>query len=578
MTNARAAVLGSLVNVVLLAGPPIAILHGNPDGRNEAGSATLVDPTTLKRLASITVGVRPSAGAFDESSGRLVVANAGDWSALPAGLTGEHASVSIVDVATFRRLGDVSIPGHLGGVVVPAGDGAYVATASGARGGQSVAHLIDRATLQLKSTLPLGTPMYVGRFPEFHRAFAAPSGRTVFVLRSPTIEPGSELPFRGASNVAAELALIDPSAGTLRETRRLAPRLVSARFSDDRRYVYLFCLGDSRGPGSKTSRPSGRIYVLDAESGAELLAVDAGYGSPRLVPDASGDVYLLVPKPATGSPHVALIRGAGVVARLDAPGIMDVASIPGTPERLVLCERELLLADAGLARVSRRLQLPFDAGEIVVAGDGSRAWILERSGSKFGAVPLPGLGGFRAFTSGRPEIKLGKAAATVATGALLVAGAVIGYVGPVYVPRRSDLAVVPSADGRLVHVYNRRTEDDTVVDVSSMTILDRDGVGDGKSTVLLPLLAGPGMLAIWDDGQAVLRLDDKNAVEVRRLPDLGGDAVAPAIPVGSEVWVVRKGGFQAISLQDGAVRGSIAVPRTTGAVVPELPSRGSIER
>lgn len=556
---------------------PIAILHGSTDTRNEAGTATFVDPSTMKRLGAVTVGIHPVAGAFDAAQERLLVANSGDRAALSKWPAGTRASVSIVDVATSRRLADIPIPFRMGAVVVPAGDGAYVATSPGAKGGNSIALFIDRTTFEVRATVPIGAPLYVGGHPESHIAFASPSGGTVFVLRAPTMDLGTKAPFAGASNAAVELALLDARAGSLREMRRLAPRLSSVLFSDDRKHVYVLCLGDSRGPGSKKSRPSGRLFVLDAESGAELLGVDAGYGSPRLVLEPTGrDALLVVPEPASGSPHVALIRGTSVAGRLEAPDIVDVASLPGRPERLVLCEQEILVARAEFAGVARRLRLPFDAGAVMVAADGARAWVLERSGARFGAVSLPGLDGFRAFTSGRPEIKLGKYVASVATSVLLLGGAVVGGGDPgaVYVPRRSNLSLVPSSDARFVHVYNRKTEDVTVVDVASMTILDRDGVGDGASTVLIALSGGPGVLAIWEGGQAVVGVGAGNNIRVRKLQDLGGDAVSPPIPIGSEVWIVRKGGVEAISVRDGAIRGSLATPRTSGVVLSELALRG----
>ncbi|HEX6851354.1 MAG TPA: hypothetical protein VF139_08080 [Candidatus Polarisedimenticolaceae bacterium] len=562
-----------LVVVVALGAPPVAVLHEDPQGKNRQGFVTFLDPDTAAALGTVPVGRTPDRAEFDSETGRLFVLNQGKWPALAGLPTGDAASLAVVDVAGRGSLANLPLPAYPNALVVAPGEGRLFVASAGKKNTQAVVTVIDRRTLQQTGRIPLGPPMYVIGLPERQSALLSPSGRTVFVLRSaPTLNDVA----KKSRNVPSRLVTLDAVSGALRNQRELSPRAAQMRLSKDRTALYVLCLGHDDDDKARKAGAYGTLYVLDPETGTTLREIDAGFDPPSLEQhEATGRVFLLVRAPKEGSPHVVVLEGANVVAKLETPPPARVLPVPGSSDFLVLGGGELLKVDGGFGSIHGRAALGFDGADVVSSPDGSTAWVSARRGSTFTAVALASMEHRVSLASGRTGVKAGQSLAIAATARLEFGALRFAPVGvlyevehmgdAIYVPRASEPSLAISPDGAHLFVHNRRTEDVTVVDTAKLEILDIDGVGDGVTTTLVPMADGAATLAVWARGTAVVRVDAERNVAVERVGSSLGKLTGRPAFRGDALWIPREDGVEVVSTATGALKA--LVPMTTPRAV-----------
>jgi len=478
-------------------------------------------------------------------------------------------------------------------------------TCSGLDGEPSIVAVFDRRSLEQVASVSLG-PSRKGTYAyEQQIAFLSPSGATVFVLRSRAPQPADGV--KTPRVVPTTLVLLDAITGNVRERRELATPVSQVLPSQDGKTLYVLCSGVGDRRSAAKTGGFGLLYVLDAETGAEITKLDAGFGSViGIVEENTGRVALLVRAPATGSPFVALLDGATVAAKLELTAPLLLAGIPGSQEHLILTEHELLRVDAPLKTIVARSVLPFPPGSLGLSPDGSLAWVIARKGDRFSSLALPAMKGWRTRTSGRDAVKGGKQLAAAAVFVLslgaAIGGAYAGGMGNVpgffpYTPRAPNPSFAFSPDGAYLFVYNRQTEDVTIVETSTMSILDMIGVGDGATTMLFPIANSQGVVAVWNKGSGVVEIGAAKKAVVRKLLGVGGSLswntdsriastgaqstvtvrnVSAALLLqwsslalrDGRLWIPREKGFDVVSLETGTIDAAVPLANPVGVLFP----------
>jgi YVTN family beta-propeller protein len=280
--------------------------------------------------------------------------------------------------------------------------------------------------------------------------------------------------------------------------------------SPDGKYVYLMEKGQ---PSNKPEKNvNGRIQVIAMKEMKVAAILDAG-SDPKgvLADDAAGQTLILSSgQPVKGEKDVdgelRVLRGASI------SGLVKVGAAPRfirfSPDRkrlYVLGWDDLTAIDYASLHELGRIHLSGSASELAVSPDGNRGFVLFPGSSKMSILDLQALKEGASVTTGRGGIKFAKnlgaiaataASATAAYGqAYNMAATNGGYGFATYqiftvAPANTSISVRP--DGAFVYVLNSETNDVTIVDANTSSVVDKIAAGGQR---LLPLTNG-GVLAV----------------------------------------------------------------------------------
>ncbi len=565
--------------------PPVLVLQHGPGGSRIPGHVLLLDPGTLAIRATLDTGIGPASALLDPDGRRLWVLSAGKIG-FSTTFTLKGGVLQVFDLSTGAELCAYPLDPGPHGPFLTGSSSSVIVTCDGEKHGNATALVVDRTTLEATKR-SLGAGLWVAAMNERQHVVVSPSGRTIFVLRAPA---ATETPasgprfFKGAASAPSRLVALDAATGAVILEREMPPRCAQIMPSEDGTMFYVLCGGHVQPKTAAKEGLLGSAHVLESETGEELAATMLGFDPPPLVPLPDGRVLAFPHGGKQLPPRVIVLEAGRVTASLDLPGdALRVDPIPGTTDLAVLCVRHLVRADAALSRIVWQRELPFDAGDLAVQRDGRTAWAAEARGSAFGAVRLGDDGPIEVLHSGRGGVKFGKGVASavtiiaviapfIALAALAPAAMVAPPPNlPVYVPRAARPSLALSADGAYLFVFNRQTEDVTVVDTAAGAILDRRGVGSANDGLAISLPSGQRALLVGKGTNALIEVGSGGAVAVQRFEAQGELTKVLAAPRRGEWWIVRSRGIEIFDAATGAARASVAIEDPTEVLFLEAP-------
>ncbi len=570
---------------------PIVVLGDDPPGPNRSGTATFVDSVGLTARGSMPVGPTPSEGAYEPGANHLWVLNNGSMQMMNYAMT--DGSLSVVDASSRTLLREIPLEDGPSILFVGSGDRPAVVLCVGTKAKGPSATFLDRTSLEPIRRTPLGPGLWVGELPESHIAAFSPSGRSLFVVRAPRshnpmvpLKPPvagaprgeSSIVFVKAQTAPSQLTLLDAATGEVRTQLTLGARCNQMASSEDGKLLYVLCGGHFERKKAGKDGQQGKVYTLDAETGAVVSAVDAGFDPPSFERLSDGGLLVLARRLGQHPPRVLVLKPAGVTELALPSDPVQVVSAPRSLARLVLCERHVVQVDATFARIERTVDLPFDAAQLLVPPGGSSAWIASADSSQVAAVALEPGGPLKVLTSGRAGVKAGKAIGSalsflgsfvVELGSAVVGGhpspsPIVGYVPPAAKP-----LMALSADGSLLFVVNHKSEDVTTIDVASHRILAKTAIGNTSSASVFPLPSGRRALVITGGHTSVVSVDDAGTVSARSWNSISGGPVDARLrPGAQELWILRKGGVEIFDLAAAEMRAELKVYEPLTVVFP----------
>jgi hypothetical protein len=441
-----------------------------------------------------------------------------------------------------------------------------VVLCGGVKGESASATFFDRSTLA-PTKISLGPGMWIGAIPERHLATFSPSGLAVLLVRSYGVG------FSRAQTSPSLFVLLDGRGGKKLAERELSPRCEQMILSADRTRLHILCRGHEDGSKAVSRGLLGKVHTLDSETGEVRSVSEAGFAPPALERLPDGRVLVLAPGfKKKVAPRLIVLDGEKTGATLGLPSDpVQLVPIPGSDEWLVLCREHLIRTDAALSSIVRTVELPFEGSQVVVSPAGPTAWIASAGDAHFGSLVLPGEPALKVLSSGRGSVKAGKMIASVLTiipislAALLSGGTPYGYVPPAAEP-----LMALSADGSVVFVLNRRTQDLTTVDTASRRTLDVDAVGDTSRTLLLALPEGRRSLLVSRKHYAIVQAgEDGTAATHKWDASSGGFFHLLERPGSAELWILRKGGIEVFDKGAGTTRLTLPFGKPRSVWFPE---------
>ena len=321
-------------------------------------------------------------------------------------------------------------------------------------------------------------------------------------------------------------------------------------------YLYLIERGQ---PSPKPDKNvAGRIHVISLKGMKEETILDAGT-DPRgvLADEAAGQTLLL----SSGAPikgekkvdgELRVIRGAALAKVLKVGYAPEFIRLSPDRKRLyVICWSEFAAIDYQSLSETGRLAHVGSISELAFAPDGKLGFALHPASSKLSIFDLGAMRPVADVTTGRAGIKFAKNLGAAALTAASVAGAygqaynmasTTGGYGYGYyhvftvAPANTQIAVKP--DGAFVYVLNSQTNDVTVVNTATSTVVDKIAAGGRR----LQLFTGAGVLGVVG----------RNSLH---RVDTGTQKGLPEIPFEKNLWDVRLApdGKTALALVDGSV-------------------------
>ena len=322
-------------------------------------------------------------------------------------------------------------------------------------------------------------------------------------------------------------------------------------------YLYLIERGQPWGKPEK--RINGRIHVISVKEMKEETILDAGLDPKGVLADAAAGQTLLLSNgtPVKGQKQVdgelRVIRGAEIASVVKVgPSPQFIRLSPDRKRLYAIGWSELTAIDYTSLRELGRIPHTGPISELAFSPAGKLGFALHPASSKLSILDLEAQKEAAAVTTGRAGIKFAKAVGAVALTAASATAAYgqaysmaqstggVGY-APYQIftvaPANTQIAVKP--DGAFVYVLNSQTNDVTIVNTGTSTVVDKIAAGGSR----LQLLKGDGVLAVVGRN-SLHRIDtgtqkalpeipfEKNVLAFRVSPDRG---TALALVAGSVV-------------------------------------------
>jgi YVTN family beta-propeller protein len=372
--------------------------------------------------------------------------------------------------------------------------------------------------------------------------------------------------------------------------------------SPDGQFAYLLEVGK---PDKKPEKNiNGRVQVVSLATREHVTNLDAGRDPRGLVLDKEGNQVFVL---AEGEPGMdknevpgvlRVIRGAEEVAKVpvgEEPLFLRVS--PNRERLVVVSEKTLTHVDLpSLSRLGKSVLKPAgislmtDGGgkstvkELAITRDGKRGYALYAASSKLGVLDLESNQLVASITTGRGGVKFGKFLGAVALTAASYAGASSAAAGSgggvffyqVHTVAPANTSLATTLDEKFVYVLNTNSNDVTVIDSGTKTVVTKIGVGGNANR--LEMLPGGAFVAVNTGADTLHLIDTKTNAKVSELPDGGnfllapGDRFAAAIGKGV-VYCMDGGSLKVLGKAAGFKRPSQLlfepepVPVTAGSIV-----------
>jgi YVTN family beta-propeller protein len=332
----------------------------------------------------------------------------------------------------------------------------------------------------------------------------------------------------------------------------------------DGQHVYLLEQGK---PDKKPEKNvNGRVQVLSVAARQHVTNLEAGRAPRGLVLDKEGNQVFVLAEEAPsaekkGEPPGVLrvIRGAEEAARVavaEEPLFLRVS--PNRERLYVVSEKALTSVDLpSLSRLGSSVLKPAGISlatsqtgkstvkELSISRDGKRGYVLYAQSSKLGILDLEAGKLVAEIGTGRGGVKFGKLLGAVALTAASYAAGSAGasasgspvFFYNVYGVAPANTALVTTLDEKHVYVLNTNSNDVTIVDAETRTVVTKIGVGGSANR--LELLPGGAFMTVTTGVDTLHLIDTKTHTKTSELPDGGNFVLAPgeryAAAIGKEV-------------------------------------------
>jgi DNA-binding beta-propeller fold protein YncE len=317
----------------------------------------------------------------------------------------------------------------------------------------------------------------------------------------------------------------------------------------------LLYLVDPGKPSNKKEKNVDGTLVVVALADRKLVAsVPAGSGPRAIVWDAPREQALLTsdgPPVEKGLPRpgvLRLLKAGEVVATLEVAEAPHLVRISGS-QAYVTGRQAISVVDLEARRVAGQIAVEHAGGidELVFSPDAKRAFALYDGSSRLSVLDLEKAQLVGSVTTGRGGIKFAKALGSVAlsvaattasyysgmAGAQARGGGYYTYNVYSFGVAAAETSVAVRPDGRFAYALNTQTNDVTVVDTTTATVLSKEAAR-GRS--LAPLTGGTRFAVLGKDELRIfdtetqkpgepLAFEDADAVRLR-FSDDGATAIA----------------------------------------------------
>ncbi len=335
-------------------------------------------------------------------------------------------------------------------------------------------------------------------------------------------------------------------------------------------YVYLLEKGQPSNNPEKNI--NGRIHVISIKDMKAVADLDAGSDPKGVMADETSGQILILSNgaPVKGQKNVEgelrVLRGASITALVKVGAAPRFFRFSPDRKRLyVIGWDELSAIDYTALHEISRVPLGGFASEFALSPDGNHGFVLFSGSSRLLLVDLQALKAGESVTTGRGGVKFAKnlgaiaATAASATAASYQASSMAASNGGVgfapyqiftVAPANTSISVRP--DGAFVYVLNSETNDVTIVNVSTSSVVDKIAAGGQR---FQPLNNG-GVLAVV--GRNTLHLIDTSTQKA--LPEVHFDKNLEGIhlsPDGRTALAFSEGPLVLLNGSTGEVRGKI---------------------
>jgi YVTN family beta-propeller protein len=522
-------------------------------------TVTAIDLVGGKTTGSVSVGGREAIGMFGRAGldtliltpdgSRLVRLDPGAQKfTMRFGLhPQEKSSAAIIDTKTMQVATRVELGWGLSGYLLTPDRKVMVAMCSGYQSQKPEETLPSELV-----TMNLSTGQVLGRIALPRQPLVyllSKDGATALVLYGQRLE-------KRVPSVPAEVQFINIPRQSVAGKIVLdgAPDLPVLSATGE--YLYLIEKGHPWGTPEKNI--NGRIHVVSVKGMKEEAVLDAGSNPSGVLTDVTAGQTLLLSNgdPIKGQKQVdgelRVIRGASIASVVKVAHTPQFIRVSPDRKRLyVICWDQLTAIDyESLREVSRMPHAGF-ISELAFAPDGKLGFALHPASSKLSIVDLQAVKPVAAVNTGRGGVKFAKAlgaAALTGAGAMAAYGQAynmasttggygVGYYRVFTVaPANTQIAVKP--DSAFVYVLNSQTNDVTVVNTSTSTVVDK--------------IAASGPRLMFLNGSSVLAVPGRNSLH--RIDTVTRKAL-PEIPFEKTLVDVRLSpdGQTALALVDGSV-------------------------
>ena len=261
---------GAAAETIPSPGDALVVVNQDDGDEGHDGSVTFLHPESYAPLAHVEVGIRPIWAGYGPGRRHLYVLNSGKGGMASPGSLGRESSLTVIDTALHQRVASIDLVPFARRVVLsPKSDAMYVLS-GGKKDAPASVQRIDLETHQITGSIAMGNEMGIGAFPERQLPLFSPSGRLLFVLRSPP-PLSSNIFYSGQLNVPAQLVAIDLAEWKIVVRLPLAPGGSQILPSRDGKLVYVLCRGHAK-PKSKPER-LGKIFIFDSETGGTMATI-----------------------------------------------------------------------------------------------------------------------------------------------------------------------------------------------------------------------------------------------------------------------------------------------------------------
>ncbi len=375
---------------------------------------------------------------------------------------------------------------------------------------------------------------------------------------------------KGEPPISAELQFVSTDKLTIAGSVTLEGSPDMPVLSPTGEYIYLLEKGQPSNNPEKNI--NGRIHVVSMKEMKAVADLDAG-SDPRgvLADEASGQTLILSDgAPVKGQKNVdgemRVLRGATISTVVSiANGPQFIRFSPDKKRLYVVGRDELSAIDYAALREIGRIPLGGFASELALSPDGSRGFALFAGSSRLLLLDMQVLKPGESVTTGRGGVKFAKnlgaiaATAASATSASYQASNMARMDGGVGVASYQIFTVAPAntsisvrPDGAFVYVLNSETNDVTIVNTSTSSIVDKIAAAGER---FQPLNNG-GVLAVV--GRNTLHLID--TATQKALPEVHFEKFLEGVylsPDGRTALALAEGPLVLLNGTTGEIKGRI---------------------